>query len=95
MLEAYLYDFFLVGGKQSLGRVLGKASFDHLFNSERLDSQQVQDHVISQPELRRQFPRHPNDHCVKGGLLPARKSVPWVPEGLGQTVPQEDCHQRR
>lgn len=51
-IDAYRFDLALLFRCQCLRRILGETTLDHLFHSQCLDSQQVEDHVVSQAELR-------------------------------------------
>lgn len=59
----------LVLGQQLLRGVLGERTLNHLFDLQRLDSQQVENHVVGEPELRPKL----------GGL--AEHHVPQIGDG--------------
>ena len=61
VLHGYLHLPLLIW-KQRLRRILAEATLDHLLDLESLDSQQVQDHIVRQTELRPQFGRIAKDH---------------------------------
>ena len=53
--------------KHLLCGVLGEAALDHLFHLERFDTQQVEDHVVRQSELRSQLRRVSKHHLSQAG----------------------------
>lgn len=68
-LWTYLDDFLLLIRQQPLRRILRKTPLDHLLHFQRLHPQEVQYHIIRQPELGVQFARYAKDHGVQCCLL--------------------------
>lgn len=69
-------DILFVLGQQLLGGVFREATLDHLLNLQRLDSQQVQNHVVRQAELGPQLGRLAEYHVAQ---LPCGRHIARAP----------------
>ena len=58
-------DLFLVLRQKRLCSVLTEASLDHFFNFQCFNTKKIQDHVVSQSELRAEFGRVSKDHLAE------------------------------
>jgi len=63
--SAHLLHLLLLLGSELLGGVLRERALDHLLDAERLDTEQVEDHVVRQTELRRETVRHAEHHLLE------------------------------
>ena len=60
----YLSDLLLVLREQLLCRVLGETALDHFFDAQCLDTEQVEDHIVCETELRLELRGRSEDHVV-------------------------------
>jgi hypothetical protein len=64
-------DLALLFWCEFLGCVLRERSLDHLLHSQCLDSKQIEDHIVCQPELRSQSIRCAQHHLIQLSSLAA------------------------